>query len=200
MSALFFVSVCEGIAVSRGPGIAKAPLRLRGGDTDAAIEKFLANPPSYVLERHEFNHVLRVFNTNLDGTRTVLYALTKVKGIGRRFGDAVIKRAGVDGSKRAGELTVEEVEKLVQVIENPQNYDIPAWMLNRRKDYKTGKDLHNYTNKLDLQLREDLDRLRKIRCNRGLRHAWGFKVRGQHTKSTGRGHRTVVAAKKPGKK
>lgn len=85
-------------------------------------------------------------------------------------------------------LGAQEVEKLVQVIENPQNYDIPAWMLNRcaaitslhsfvssvhvaiaahfffvaracrRKDYKTGKDLHNYTNKLDLQLREDLDR------------------------------------------
>eukprot|EP00961_Rhodomonas_salina_P182960 2470062-Rhodomonas_salina.1 len=36
-------------------------------------------------------------------------------------------------------------------------------------------------------------RLRKIRCNRGLRHAWGFKVRGQHTKSTGRGHRVRVA-------
>lgn len=24
------------------------------------------------------------------------------------------------------------------------------------------------------------------RCNRGLRHYWGLKVRGQHTKTTGR--------------
>jgi len=34
-----------------------------------------------------------------------------------------------------------------QVIENPHDYDIPAWMLNRRKDWETGKDLHNVINK-----------------------------------------------------
>jgi len=168
---------------------------LRGG-MEAAVKKLVENPPSFVRERHEFNHVLRVFNTNIDGTRTVLYAMTAMRGIGRRFGDAVIKRAGVDASKRAGELSVEEIERIVQVIEHPMDYDIPAWMLNRRKDYKTGKDMHNYTNKLDLCLREDLDRLRKIRCNRGLRHAWGFRVRGQHTKSTGRGRNTVGVTKK----
>jgi len=166
-------------------------LRVRGGGGEETMEY-----PSFVKERHEFNHVIRIFNTNIDGTRSVLYALTMIKGIGRRFGDAVIKRAGIAHSRLAGELSAEEIEKIVQVVENPKLYDIPAWMLNRRKDYRTGLDLHNTVNKLDYQLREDLDRLRKMRVHRGLRHAWGWKVRGQHTKTTGRGGRSVGVLKK----
>ena len=38
-----------------------------------------------------------------------------VKGVGRRFGHAVITRAGIDASKRAGSLSPEEIERLVQV-------------------------------------------------------------------------------------
>uniref|UniRef100_A0A7S0LYC9 Ribosomal protein S18 n=1 Tax=Cryptomonas curvata TaxID=233186 RepID=A0A7S0LYC9_9CRYP len=170
-----------------------APLRLRGGDPEV---KVAAKLPPFVKERHEFNHIMRVLNTNLDGKRTVVYALTAIKGIGRRFSDVICKRAGLDSSKRAGELTPEEVERLVQIVENPQNYDIPAWMLNRRKDFRTGKDLHHTTNKLDLALRDDIDRLRKIRAHRGLRHAWGYRVRGQHTKTTGRRGRTVGVSHK----
>merc|ERR1712130_113637 len=40
-------------------------------------------------------------------------------------------------------------------------------------------------NVLDNKLREDLERLKKIRAHRGLRHYWGLRVRGQHTKTTG---------------
>ena len=132
--------------------------------------------PSFVKEKSDVNHVVRIFNTNLDGMRTVLYGLTGIKGVGRRFGDAVIKRSGVDGTKRIGELTAEEIEKLVQVIEKPLDYDIPVWMLNRRKDYATGKDLHNNTTKWDFQVKTDIERLIKMRAHRGLRHAWGYKV------------------------
>lgn len=39
---------------------------------------------------------------------------------------------------------------------------------------------------LRLQMREDLERLKKIRLHRGLRTYWGLRVRGQHTKTTGR--------------
>ncbi|KAF6155801.1 hypothetical protein GIB67_039132 [Kingdonia uniflora] len=38
-----------------------------------------------------------------------------------------------------------------------------------------------------MKLRDDLERLKKIRNYRGLRHYWGLRVRGQHTKTTGRG-------------
>jgi ribosomal protein S13 len=55
-----------------------------------------------------------------------------------------------------------------------------------------------FANGLDFKLREDLDRMRKIRCHRGLRHYWGVRVRGQHTKTTGRRGKTVGVAKKKG--
>lgn len=35
-------------------------------------------------------------------------------------------------------------------------------------------------------MRDDLERLKKIRNHRGLRTYWGLRVRGQHTKTTGR--------------
>ncbi|EPB75796.1 putative ribosomal protein S13p/S18e [Ancylostoma ceylanicum] len=51
---------------------------------------------------------------------------------------------------------------------------------------------------VDNKLREDLERLKKIRLHRGLRHYWGLRVRGQHTKTTGRKGRTVGVSKKKG--
>ncbi len=40
----------------------------------------------------------------------------------------------------AGELTHDEIERLVAVVQNPLQFKIPKWMLNRRKDWKDGKD------------------------------------------------------------
>ena len=88
-----------------------ATLRLRGGSPTEEVMTY----PSFVKDKNDFNHVIRIFNTNLPGGRTVLYSLIGIKGVGRRFGDAVIKRSGIDGTKRMGECTAEEVEKLVQV-------------------------------------------------------------------------------------
>lgn len=97
----------------------------------------------------------------------------------------------------AGELTPEEIEKLVLILEDPTTFKIPVWFLNRQKDYKTGKDKQVFSNGLVGMMRDDLERLKKIRNHRGLRHFWGLKVRGQHTKTTGRRGRTVgVAGKK----
>ena len=59
-----------------------------------------------------------------------------------------------------------------------------------------GKTGQMMSNMLDNKLREDLERLKKIRAHRGLRHYWGVRVRGQHTKTTGRRGRTVGVSKK----
>jgi len=144
----------------------------------------------------KFQHILRVMNTNIDGRRKVMFALTAIKGIGRRFSNIVCKKADVDLNKRAGELTEEEVEKLVTIMTNPRQYKIPDWFLNRQKDIKDGKYSQVTSNGLENKLREDLERLKKIRAHRGLRHYWGLRVRGQHTKTTGRRGRTVGVSKK----
>jgi ribosomal protein S13 len=85
----------------------------------------------------------------------------------------------------AGELTTEELERIVTIIQNPTQYKIPTWFLNRQRDIVDGKDTQILANALDNKMREDLERLKKIRAHRGLRHYWGLRVRGQHTKTTG---------------
>uniref|UniRef100_A0A0C9SCF7 Small ribosomal subunit protein uS13 n=1 Tax=Amblyomma americanum TaxID=6943 RepID=A0A0C9SCF7_AMBAM len=144
----------------------------------------------------KFQHILRVLNTNIDGRRKVMFALTAIKGVGRRFSNIVCKKADVDPNKRAGELSEEEVEKLITIMSNPRQYKIPDWFLNRQKDIKDGKYSQVTSNALENKLREDLERLKKIRAHRGLRHFWGLRVRGQHTKTTGRRGRTVGVSKK----
>ena len=147
-------------------------------------------------DKAQFTHILRVLNTNIEGRQKVAYALTAVKGVGRRYSTVVCKKAGVDTSKRAGELTTEELERLVSVIQNPREHKIPDWFLNRQKDVRDGTYSQVLANGLDNKMREDLERLKKIKVHRGLRHFWGLRVRGQHTKTTGRRGRTVGVSKK----
>jgi len=150
---------------------------------------------SLVLQ-DDFQHILRVLNTNIDGRQKVTIALTNVKGVGRRFATIVCKKADVDTTKRAGELSQEEIEKLVSIIQHPRQFKIPDWFLNRKKDIRDGKYGQVVSNNLDQKLREDIERLKRMRCHRGLRHFWGLRVRGQHTKTTGRKGRTVGVSKK----
>lgn len=48
-------------------------------------------------------------NTNIDGKTKVMFAMTNIKGIGRRYSNIVLKKADIDLTKRAGELSEEEV-------------------------------------------------------------------------------------------
>ena len=61
---------------------------------------------SLVLENsQEFKHILRIFNTNIDGKRKVAYGLRVIKGIGRRFSHLVCKIGRVNPNMRAGQLS-----------------------------------------------------------------------------------------------
>ena len=52
-------------------------------------------------EQHQqFQHILRLLNTNVDGKRKIMYALTEIKGVGRRYSNIVCKKADVDLNKR----------------------------------------------------------------------------------------------------
>ena len=76
------------------------------------------------------------------------------------------------------------------------DYGIPKWFLNRQRCIKDGTYSQLYSNMVDTRLREDLERMKKVRNHRGLRHFWGLKVRGQKTKSTGRTGKTLGVTKK----
>lgn len=67
------------------------------------------------------------------------------------------------GHYRAGELSAAELENLMTIVANPRQFKIPDWFLNRKKDYKDGKYSQVVSNALDMKLRDDLERLKKIR-------------------------------------
>ena len=63
----------------------------------------------------------------------------------------------------AGSLSEDEVETIKGIILSPSAVDIPDWFLNRKKDRKEGKTMHLTVNNLDSILRDDVERMKKIR-------------------------------------
>lgn len=53
-----------------------------------------------VPDKNAFQHILRLLNTNVDGKEKIMFALTRIKGVGRRYSNIVIKKADVDLNKR----------------------------------------------------------------------------------------------------
>ena len=139
----------------------------------------------------EFNYIVRLHGTNIDGTKTVPYALTEIKGVGIRLARAIVKQLDLDATERLGSLSDSDVRKLETALNNPASIGLPYWMLNRQKDPMTGEDLHVLTSDLDLRNKDDIDLMRETRSWKGERHARGLKVRGQRTKTTGRTGRSV---------
>ena len=64
-----------------------------------------------MVESENFQHILRVLNTNIEGKKKVMYAMTSIKGIGRRFSNLICKKADVDMSKRYVTRATTETER-----------------------------------------------------------------------------------------
>ena len=139
----------------------------------------------------EFNYIVRLHGTNIDGTKMVPYAITEVKGVGVRLARAIVKQLRLDATERLGSLSDADVKKLETAIDDPVSIGLPIWMLNRQKDPMTGDDLHLLASDLDLRIKDDIDLMRETRSWKGDRHSRGLKVRGQRTKTTGRTGRSV---------
>ena len=124
----------------------------------------------------------------------------QVKGVSHRFAKIAAnkfeKETGIKASSKLGFMPENKDELLEDIIVHPENHEFPEWILNRRKDYSTGKDIQKVMADLDFSLREDTKRLNLIKSYRGLRLSWGLTVRGQRTKSTHRGKGPVVGVMK----
>lgn len=156
----------------------------------------MANPKAAQFNVEDIQQIIRLYNTNIDGTKKTAYALTGIRGIGLRFGTAVVKRAGVSLSKRAGELSHEEIAKIQEVISNPIGFGIPDYMLNHQKDVVDGLDSQLVGIKLDGDIRMRIEKGKKTKEIRMQRLAAGLRVRGQRTKSNGRGTSKSAPKKK----
>ena len=143
-----------------------------------------------------FKHIVRIADTDLDGNKPVMVALTGIKGIGLRMARAITNALNLDPRAKLGELDDDTIERLKKFVEEEIEEGIPPWMLNRRKDPYTGKDLHLISKDVDFAKMLDIERMIKMKCYRGVRHAKGYKVRGQRTRSTGRKGMTVGVVRK----
>jgi small subunit ribosomal protein S13 len=143
-------------------------------------------PAKKKMEHDEnFNYIVRIANTDINGEHSVIQGLSHIKGIGRHLAVFVADTADIDRKIKIGNLTEPQIQKLKDVLENIDEY-APAWMLNHQKDFYTGENLHIISTDVAIRLRDDINLMKMIRCYRGVRHEYGLKVRGQRTSSNGR--------------
>jgi small subunit ribosomal protein S13 len=117
---------------------------------------------------------MRVAGITLPEDKRTDIALTYLYGIGRSNVAAILKRAGVDGSKRMKALSDEEQQKIAKILE----------------EYKLEGDLR-------AEVTGNIKRLKEIGSFRGTRHTKGLPSRGQRTRSnarTKRGKRMTIGA------
>lgn len=133
----------------------------------------------------DFKYIVRIADTDLNGEKSVIHALTSIKGIGFHLSTVIADAAGVNRFEKIGNLPDEKIERIQEVISNLNKF-APDWLMNRRKDYYTGENLHLIGPDIDMVRRDDINRLKKIRAYRGVRHELGLPVRGQRTRSNGR--------------
>ena len=138
--------------------------------------------------------MIRVANTDLIGNKHIYIALRKIKGVGFMFSNAICNLLNLDKQRKIGTLEENEIKAIEALIANPGKF--PKWLLNRRKDYDTGEDLHIVGSRLKLRKEFDTKRLMKIKSYRGMRHAFGLPVRGQRTRAHFRKGRAVGVHKK----
>jgi len=148
----------------------------------------------------EFRDLVRLVDKDVKGNVSVYMALTHVRGVDFMMANAICSVLGMDKTAKIGDITQEQIDKIEDAMKHPDKYGIPSWLYNRRKDLESGADKHIVASDLKLQQEMDIRFLRKIRVYRGIRHAKGSKkVRGQHTRSTGRkGSIVGVMRKKKG--
>ncbi len=116
----------------------------------------------------------RISGVDIPAQKKTKFSLSYIYGIGLKNVDKVLLEAGVDGDKRAKDLTADEVLRLQRVI-----------------------DRLNVEGNLRRVVRENIERLKRIGSYRGVRHARGLPSRGQRTRvnaRTRRGRRMTVGA------
>jgi small subunit ribosomal protein S13 len=146
----------------------------------------------------DFKFIVRMFGTDVDGNKPLVLGLASIRGVGLGLATSIVRALSMDMSTKFGDLSDKQVQELTKALEDPVAVGIPSWKVNRQKDFDSGKDRHLTTAQLLMTQREDVTRLKHIRCYRGIRHERGLKVRGQRTRSTGRRGSVVGVKKKKG--
>ncbi len=106
----------------------------------------------------------RVAGVDLPQNKPVHIGLTAIFGIGRQTALKILEEVNIEKEKRVKDLTNEEVDRIRHFIEG---------------EYKIEGELKS-------EIRQNINRLRDIKCYRGTRHTRGLPVRGQRTRTNAR--------------
>jgi small subunit ribosomal protein S13 len=119
----------------------------------------------------------RIAGVDIPNDKPIWISLTYLFGVGRTNSKAILKEAGIDGQRRAKDLSEEELARIIGILD--RSYLVEGAL--RR------------------QVGQNVARLRDIGCYRGHRHRRSLPTRGQRTQSNARtrkGPRKTVAGKK----
>ena len=119
----------------------------------------------------------RLLGVDIPSNRQIVISLTYLYGVGPATARELCRKAGLDGSIRARDLSESDVARLATLLDN---------------DYTVEGQLRR-------QVASNITRLREIGCYRGIRHRKGLPVRGQRTRTNARtrkGPKKTVAGKK----
>lgn len=119
----------------------------------------------------------RIASVNIPTNKRLVISLTYIYGIGLHAAEEICRKSGISGSKRAKDLTDQELITLRNIIE---------------KEYKVEGDLRREVN-LNIKKKKDM------KSYQGLRHIKKLPVRGQNTHSNARtrkGKAIAIAGKK----
>lgn len=124
--------------------------------------------------------MVRIAGVEIPDNKKILFALTKIYGIGRSLSYQILHQAKISPDLKTKELSTEQINLLKEIIE---------------KNYKVEGELRR-------EKMMNIKRLKEIGCWRGIRHAKGLPVRGQTTRRnsrTVRGNvrRTVTSGRRP---
>ena len=119
----------------------------------------------------------RLLGVDIPNDKKAVISLTYLFGVGPQTARDLCHKAGIDMDKKARDLTDEEIGRLASILE---------------RDYTVEGPLRRH-------VQQNINRLRDIKCYRGMRHRQGLPVRGQRTKTNARtrkGPKKTVAGKK----
>lgn len=107
----------------------------------------------------------RISGVTLPPNKRMEVALTSIYGIGRNLSNVILKKTRVSPDTRAKDLTAEEEKAIREYIEKQK--------LLIEGELRLGKV-------------RNIQRLKRIKCYRGIRHEKNLPVRGQRTKTNSR--------------
>lgn len=163
---------------------------------DKSLKK---QPQKEVKEvKHDIQReIVRIAGIDLNGNYSIEKGLRTIKGIGMRTAKVLTyqfcEKVKLPINTYIGNIPQDKDDILTKIV---LDCKLPEWMYNRKNDLYTGETKQITNSDLIFTLREDKQRLSRIKSRRGMRLLAKLPVRGQRTKSNFRRKEGVVGVVK----